>query len=344
MHPASHRRSRTLPVLNVVVATAVLLAACSSGQEALDKPKLDPPGKPSAQLMAALEKIPDVRRAAFSAEVKFGDTEALRDLFGKDWYSGDSAFSGFQGYGSLPLNAAGEQREELTAIDPRDGEFIASIYNPTDSQTKSWTTVTGGQDTEAIRDAFLELGWEETDSGLEADTDTTGSDADTDDQSQDLSAEFLEVQLDGSTVEFGSLDSFEDSASGVLADDPRFVDLAGCLGEVMAAVLIPADVDGDSLPGAYAVGLRTATSLEGTPQIVGCSSWQDADQADNFVIKATNAFISGSDGVGQPFQEIYPHPTVQRLDGKYPLVQITTDTTETPYTLLEALPQVLPGF
>lgn len=333
MRSAPHCRSRTLPVLNIVVSASIALAACTSSQEPPDEPEFDSPGTASTQLIAALETIPDIRQDLEYAEVKFGDTKALRSLLGDDWYSADSAFSGLQGYGSFPLNTSGELREELTAIDARKGEFIASIYNPTNSRFMSWTTVAGGQDADAVRDAFLELGWEETDSGLEATEETMGPDADR--QSQGLSAEFLEVELKESTVEFGTLGSASHSASGVLADDPRLVDLAACLGEVMAVVFVSGDIPGGNPPQALAVGVRTAASADETPQIVACSSWQDSKQAEAFATKATKTLESGRDPVGNYFSEVYPHPTVEHLEGEFPLVQITTDTTEKPHMVMD---------
>lgn len=339
-----YRRSRMLPVLTTAFAAAVLLAACTAGnldQQASDEPELEHPGKASAQLMAALEQLPDLGQGSSGTEVKFGDTEALRDLLGTDWYQGDSAYVGLQGFGSFSLRASGKLREEFTAVDARAGEFIASTHDFLDS-ARSWTTVTGGQDPKAIRKAFLELGWEETDSGVQVTEKIF--DPDVEHEIQALGNEFWQVRLDESTVEYGALDAVADRASGVLANDPRLVDLAACLGDVMAVTMIPADVAGHNPPEAYAVGLRTATSLDEAPQLVVCSSWQDAQQAEAFATEVTNTLKTGTDEVGRRFHDTYPHPTVEQLDGEYPLVQAVTDTTDQPFMVLEMFPGSFPGF
>jgi len=95
-----------------------------------------------------------------------------------------------------------------------------------------------------------------------------------------------------------------------LADDPVLAALAGCLGDVVAAVFVRPEED----PTAYAVGVRAPSAAEVTD--VACLAPTDAGTATRLRDRVEGELADGSaPSTRQPWSELLPDASVDVVDG-----------------------------
>lgn len=241
------------PVVPLVAALALLCTACSD----------DEPGEPGESgLRDALARVAATDETR--EHVEYGDVQLLAGLAGVHERRDGSRFLNLVGYGFSPIAPTYRVMADELAFDPSkmDGAVVAGL--PPDRTGVLW----GDYDVEALERELAERDIPAEDSGggkrwqsaedreLTPDGPLAGI---------ARTSELNDIQTAPGTFGYSSsragLDAVIEPGDDTLADDPLMLRLAGCLGDVAAAILT-APVAGDTI--AYGVGVRLTPGGEAT--------------------------------------------------------------------------------
>lgn len=280
MIPAPRREVLAISALTLVAAPA--LAACDSGAD--------------TALGAALSRIEATETTV--TYIEFGHTEQLTELAQEQqepWQLYESI-----GGGSL-TDYAGQLPQmgiDLTA---------AEILITAGTAPQTVTLVAGGQDEQAIADGLHAEGWE-------------GEEVLTAEMTAPLGIAMPQVRPDGESLAVGSLEAdleWVDGGGDSLRTDDDVSDLAGCLGDVVGALLTP--------PEQVAAGV----DAEGTSVL--CVLSEDA-QAQAAQIEQ-EVSTGRSPVTGTPYSEYFSQVSTE-TDGDAVRAELTMAGERTPFTVI----------
>jgi hypothetical protein len=141
---------------------------------------------------------------------------------------------------------------------------------------------------------------------------------------QRVQAENSDVLIGGQNANLGQLGS---PSGKTLGNDSGVETLAGCLGNVVAAVMSTGgDAGITSAPMELAVGISQPASASATPQMVACVSWQTQLRASGYEANLNKALATGmSPATEQPYSTLLRDPKVTSVGGPMNIVKWQAD-------------------
>jgi hypothetical protein len=279
-----------MSMLTVLCCLAALTACSGSGGDVLG----------ALTLRVALSRIAatDDTRGYLS----FDDTARLVALSGKDWGGPPGGFGSLRGQGADALVVYGAVVSERPGINLLDADYTITAGQP----PHQLSMITGGQRADQITRGLTDLGWH-ADAGRLVSPGIGGYKGP--DELGPLALQLAQVRVAGSDLVYGGADAHLDAAGkpsgSTLAGDPRISALAGCLGDVVAAVIATPKMSGKLHPTAVAVGVRAPGQSTDTPRGVACLSWASADEAHQYASLLDRSFQEGQSGrTAKPWKEI----------------------------------------
>lgn len=277
------RRLSTLLTAGAVLAS--LVSGCSS----------DGDGPGDTGLAAALARVSPIEGENLS--VSYDASAVLADLLAdREPVYQPPRYEELIGVGSGSI-APNAPLLEPVGIDLWAAEYTITVGAP----PTQYGLVSGGQDTETLTAELTENGWTADGDWLVA-PDLNAVDGDF----ARFALSLAQVAASGSDVVHGSADadlSLVDGSNGSLADDERVSTVVACLGDVVAAMINTVELH-DTTP-MVGLGVRTPADADQRPQVVVCTSWDDADQAAAYADRATADLSDGTSLSGVPYSEIF---------------------------------------
>lgn len=297
-----------------VALAAVLIAlaaGCSSG------------GAGGTGLDAALARVSDT--AGNRAAIYYDNTAELTSLAGKSVNA--------EGYGQLRAWGAGELQEYVAQLPGTTGiNLYNEDYSITVGVPSSLTLLAGGQDAATVTRQLAKLGFKKTPDGTLTSPgplpDNTSYPSSMN-QVKTSNADLLVGKTGASLSQVGS------PAGTTLADDPGIKALAGCLGNVAAAVMLSGASSGiTAKPTEIAAGVSQPASATATPHVVVCVSWPTQAAADTYAANAQKMLATGlSYRTGERYSAIFPHAAVTKVGGAAHVVEWQAEESQ-PETIL----------
>jgi hypothetical protein len=227
-----------------------------------------------------------------------------------------------------------------TGVAPLDADYGIVVGQ----QPHTVTVLGGGQQADRIGTSLTALGWARNGdryvAPAPAQLTNTGRKA-------GYGLIFAQVRPDGSDVVIGRAGTDlgiagHPSPGKTLADDQATAALAGCLGDVVVAILttryrsattehpavqarIPHGVQLDKLTE-VAVGVRAPKSASDTPRAVVCTAWADRAAADGYAGAVPGVLTDEKSlTTGLPYAQLLTHPQITKVGGDAHVVGWTAD-------------------
>lgn len=318
-------RRSAIVVLSVLAAagcTSVSGTAVPSGGSSSSGPS----STQTTRLLTAMQRI-DPTAMGGPVQFEFGDTRAIAGLGG-----GSEVRQSLAGVGGQDVGVHAEQAKQVLGIDVAGSDMMLSAGVP----PAELTLVIGGQSAAAITAAAGKSGW--TGSG------TLTHPATLSDPDVELMLIATQIRPAGPDVAFGEryvdLGRVDDGHG--LAEQPGAAALAGCLGEVVAALAAPvqppraAPAAPSTSPATVALvhdaagGVR-ATAGSAAITSVLCLTTSTSQDAERLAAAMRSALATGSSTRSvQKWSGLLPRAKVEVLTGTVPTVRVTADTTGKP--------------
>jgi hypothetical protein len=291
------------PILAAVLVTVA--AGCSSG------------GSGSSGLETALARVSDT--ANNRDAIYYDNTAELVSLAGSSLSVESKGYGQLRGMGASSLLIFMNTLPSDTGINLFDENYAISAGNP----PATVTLVAGGQDASLVTGRMTKLGWKK-----DADGTLTGpSPLTAPGNGGEYAISMGKVRAENSDVLAGgsgaNLSQIGSPSGRTLADDPDINALAGCLGNVAAAVMYggPQTVI-TAASTEVAVGISQPASATATPHAVVCVSWPSQAAADTYASNVRKALSTGlSPQLNERFSAILPHATVTSVGGDAHVVE-----------------------
>lgn len=297
----------------VALCCLAVLSACGTAPATNTSPF-------SLRLRLALSRI--AATADTRKSVSFDDTSRLARFAGTK-----------QGYGDLRSSAAATLASYSKIIEEQPGIALAKAdYTVTAGQPpKTVGVVAGGQDADKVTHGLTDLGWRDGQGHLTAPDPMSI----TDETLAPLALSLAKVHPEDADLIYGggaaNLDDADHPSGPTLADDPRILALAECLGDVVAARVETPTMLGKLHPTAIAVGVRAPARDTDTPHVVVCASWASADDATRYHTLLDKALREQASMVtATPWTEILAHPSSHDVGGDEHVVSFEADTPNAP--------------
>lgn len=263
-------------------------------------------------------------------QLRFVDAARLTDLLAGGDRSDDVNM--FQllmaATGSMGL-AMGDARNSLS-IDLQAADYVVAAGG----SDAFASLVAGGQDGKAIADILSHNGWEEKD-GLWQVFDMSDEEfTDSPPEMGTLWMEFWRVALDGDDVSFAGqqnekpLPFMADGGKSSLTKDPHIAELADCLGDVAAAVVLGSSTTEDGSLTGIAAGVSMPENLDEAPHPVVCTTWKSEGGAKKYLAMVESDTQTAESSKG--WHKKLTNVVTAELAGDEPMVRWEADGKQMP--------------
>lgn len=310
------RRLSTL--LAICVVTATMAAGC--GEDDVEIVGGDDGA--ATTLTTALSRVSPVDGEPLW--VYYDDSAALADLLaGREPVAESPRYEELVGFGAVSL-AGGRERIGPMGIDLTAAEYAVTVGAP----PHQYALVAGGQDTETLAAELTEHGW-----SAEGDELVAPAPGQVDGDLAQYTLWLAKVAIDDGELVYGGAGadlSLVDGSDGGLMADARVASIAGCLGDVAAALINTPELP-DVSP-VLGLGVRTPADADERPEVVVCTSWESEDAAAAYAERATGDLTDGSTPDGLPYSELFD-PAEAVTDGDLASWRTGTDQAMTIFTV-----------